>query len=103
MGKKLTSTLGDKGTAPPDHLTMNLFDAGMTILHRAGLGGLASSLRYIERAWKSDVILTEELPGEPWSNGKTPWDVSAQSITLRFGDPKRRENSCAVFSDCRSD
>ena len=88
MGKKLTSEPGAKGVESRDYLTMNLFAPGMTILHRAGLGGLASSLRYIERAWKSDVILTDELPGGPWAEGKPPWDVSAQSITLRFGDPK---------------
>ena len=60
----------------------------MTILHRAGLGGLASSLRYIERAWKSDLILQRGLPGSPWATGRPPWDVSATSITLRFGDPQ---------------
>ena len=87
-GSRLTSEPGAKGAEPPNYLTMNLFDPGMTILHRAGLGGLASSLRYIKRAWKSDVILTDELPGGPWPEGKPPWDVSAQSITLRFGDPK---------------
>src|SRR5262249_25898225 len=59
------------------------------ILHRAGLGGLACSLRYIEWASKSDVVLTEELPGGPWADSKPPWDVTTQSITLRFGEAKR--------------
>src|SRR4051794_6872186 len=92
MGKKLTSKPGAKNVEPPAYLTMNLFGPGMTILHRAGLGGLASSLRYIKRAWQSDVILNEELPGGPWAEGKPHWDVSAQSITLRFGDPKEARN-----------
>ncbi len=40
----------DEGLAS---LTMGLFAPGMTILHRAGLGGLAATLRSIERNVKS--------------------------------------------------
>jgi CRISPR-associated protein Cas8a1/Csx13 len=87
MGKKQMSKTA-KVVEPPGSLTMSLFAPGMTMLHRAGLGGLASSLRYIERAWLNDVILTEELPGGPWVNGNPPWEVTPRSITLRFGDPK---------------
>src|SRR6516164_6113541 len=88
MGEKLKSDRVDKRTAPRDCITMYSFAPRMTILHRAGLGGAVSSLRYIERAWKSDVSLPEELPGGSWVDDKRPWDVSSQSVTLRFGDPK---------------
>ena len=39
----------DKTTDEPTSLTLDLFAPGMTMLHRAGLGGLACSLRAMER------------------------------------------------------
>ena len=35
--------------AAPDQLTMTLFAPGMTALHRAGLGGLACTLKAMEQ------------------------------------------------------
>lgn len=58
---------------PPDHLTMHLFAPGMSLMHRAGLGGLACTLRAMEA----------EFP-----DGNYPWDVQPHAITLRFGKPE---------------
>lgn len=68
----------------PDHLTMRLFAPGMTLLHRAGLGGLACTLKYIEQAREQGTLTDEEIPGEPWVEGP-PWIIDEQSVTLRFG------------------
>jgi len=73
---------------PPSSLTMSLFAPGMTILHRAGLGGLACTLKYIERAYNMGIVLEEELPGD-WSEGRPPWEITEQSVTLHFGEPEK--------------
>ena len=73
---------------PPSSLTMSLFTPGMTILHRAGLGGLACTLKYIERAYKMGIVLEEELPGD-WSEGRPPWEITEQTVTLHFGEPEK--------------
>ncbi|MCZ2342353.1 MAG: type I-MYXAN CRISPR-associated Cas8a1/Cmx1 [Bacteroidales bacterium] len=59
--------------SPPDHLTMHLFAPGMSLMHRAGLGGLACTLRAMEA----------EFP-----DGNYPWEVQPHAITLRFGKPE---------------
>jgi CRISPR-associated protein Cas8a1/Csx13 len=66
---------------------MRLFAPGMTLLHRAGLGGLACTLRYIERAQRSCALAEEDLPGAPWPGGP-PWNIDEHSITLSFGQPQ---------------
>ena len=74
----------EKQTRPlPSSLTMNLFGPGMTSMHRAGLGGLACSLRYIED--QAGSIPEEQLPGGQWEDGKPPWCVDSDQITLEFG------------------
>ncbi len=70
---------------PPSQLAMSLFTPGMTVLHRAGLGGLACTLRYIERAYRIGALLDDEVPGGPWDNGLPPWSVDDHSVTLDFG------------------
>ena len=77
-----------KEAEDPDHLTMRLFDPGMTAMHRAGLGGLASTLRYIEQAYQQGRIQAHEAPGGPWDEDRPPWVVETDSITLRFGRPE---------------
>lgn len=77
-----------KKPAPPATLTMNLFGPGMTILHRAGLGGLACTLKYIERAWRAGILLDADVPGEPWKNDLPPWSIDAHSVTLDFASPE---------------
>src|SRR5205807_1116794 len=74
--------------APPDHLTMNLFAPGMSALHRAGLGGLACTLRALERQHKAGLLRAEKLPG-PLVDGKYPWHIDEQSVTLKFGKPEK--------------
>lgn len=72
--------------AAPDRLTMNLFAPGMTALHRAGLGGLACTLKAIER--HHDLGMPDDkLPGEI-IDGEYPWEVDEQSVALRFGKPE---------------
>ena len=69
----------------PVTLTMQLFGPGMSLLHRAGLGGLACSLKYIERAYDSGDISDDEVPGGPWAGGHPPWTIEPSSITLSIG------------------
>lgn len=71
----------------PVSLTMNLFAPGMSPLHRAGLGGLAATLNYIEYAWQRGILLEDQLPGSPWQNGP-PWVIEPTRLTLQFGAPE---------------
>ncbi|MGD9714902.1 MAG: type I-MYXAN CRISPR-associated Cas8a1/Cmx1, partial [Thermomicrobiales bacterium] len=73
---------------PPSSLTMRLHAPGMTILHRAGLGGLACTLRYIERAFAMGALLDDELPGTWSDTGEPPWTITPHEITLNFGTPE---------------
>ncbi|MCI0335618.1 MAG: type I-MYXAN CRISPR-associated Cas8a1/Cmx1 [Planctomycetes bacterium] len=82
---KPKSTKRAKAATGPDHLTMRLFAPGMTALHRAGLGGLACTLKYIERAYQQGALDDDEVPGGPWVDGKPPWEIEADQVTLRFG------------------
>jgi CRISPR-associated protein Cas8a1/Csx13 len=73
--------------ARPSTLTMQLFGAGMSAMHRAGLGGLACSLRYIED--NASSLGDSNLPGGPWLNDTPPWNIQADRITLDFGEPQK--------------
>lgn len=55
-----------------ESLTCDLFAPGMTPLHRAGLGGLASTLRWIERK----VPAAERPPGQ--------WTIDERSVILTW-------------------
>lgn len=72
---------------PPDHLTMGLFAPGMTALHRAGLGGLACTLSAMERQFNNGLLAKAKLPA-PFADGKPPWEIDEDSITLHFGKPE---------------
>ncbi len=72
---------------PPDHLTMSLFAPGMSALHRAGLGGLACTLKAMERQLKDGLLAKSKLPA-PFSDGTPPWEIDEQSITLKFATPE---------------
>jgi CRISPR-associated protein Cas8a1/Csx13 len=67
---------------------MQLFAPGMSALHRAGLGGLASTLKAIERRHARGQIPDAKLPG-PLVGGNPPWVIEPTSVTLRFGKPER--------------
>lgn len=66
-------------------LTLRLFNPGMSPIHRAGLGGLASTLKYIEKAFGNGDLRDEDVPGAPWKNGKPPWKINEREITLDLG------------------
>jgi len=67
---------------------MRLYAPGMSVLHRAGLGGLAATLKYIERAYDEGMIDEEDLPGWPWQKDQPPWSIKPLEITLDFGQPE---------------
>jgi CRISPR-associated protein Cas8a1/Csx13 len=71
----------------PDHLTMRLTAPGMSPLHRAGLGGLACTLRAMEREHEAGRLAKAKLPA-PFRDGPPPWEIDAGSVTLRFGRPE---------------
>ena len=60
-----------------DELTIDLFEPGMSPLHRAGLGGLACTLRWIEET------------GEPIERPPGSWTVDDRAVTLRWGAARR--------------
>ena len=72
----------------PDHLTMQLFAPGMSLLHRAGLGGLACTLKAIECEYEAGRLPAAKLPA-PLDGDIPPWEIHDQSLTLRFGKPQR--------------
>ena len=71
----------------PDHLTMNLFAPGMTALHRAGLGGLACTLKAMERQYEAGLLRKDKLPA-PLDHDALPWVIGEQTVTLRFEKPE---------------
>src|SRR5439155_10507267 len=71
----------------PDHLTMNLFAPGMSAMHRAGLGGLACTLKAMENQYRDGRLSEAKLPAS-FNDGKPPWEMESQSITLQFGKPE---------------
>ncbi len=75
-------------TAAPDRLTMKLFGPGMSALHRAGLGGLACTLKAMERQVESGQLAKSKLPA-PFVDGQAPWEIDEYSVTLKFGKPER--------------
>jgi CRISPR-associated protein Cas8a1/Csx13 len=80
MAKKLKS-------GGPDHLTMQLFGPGMSAIHRAGLGGLACTLKSLERQFQSGSVPKSRFPG-PVEDGAPPWSIDEQTVKLRFGKPE---------------
>src|SRR5947209_5954786 len=69
-----------------DQLVMNLFAPGMTALHRAGLGGLACTLKAMERQYECGLLNVGKVPA-PFSGGAPPWEITERTVTLRFGKP----------------
>ena len=73
--------------AAPDQLTMTLFAPGMTALHRAGLGGLTCTLKAMEQQYEGGLLRADTLPGQVL-DGIYPWDITDDSVTLKFGRPE---------------
>jgi len=67
---------------------MSLFERGMSPLHRAGLGGLACTLKYIEREVRAGRLEASKVPGGPWPTEQPPWEIEQRSATLHFGQPE---------------
>ncbi|MBN2130109.1 MAG: type I-MYXAN CRISPR-associated Cas8a1/Cmx1 [Sedimentisphaerales bacterium] len=82
------SSVKSSCAAAPDTLTIRLYGPGMTMLHRAGLGGLACTLRYIEKAYREGKLCDDDVPGAPWSNVSPPWTVESGEVRLAFGSPQ---------------
>jgi len=61
-----------------EELTCDLFAPGMTPLHRAGLGGLASTLRWIERK-----VPSEQRPAGQWTIDERAVTFFWESDTIR--------------------
>ena len=57
-----------------ESLTCDLFAPGMTPLHRAGLGGLVSTLRWIDKSLPD----AERLPGQ--------WNIDERCVTLTWDE-----------------
>jgi len=72
----------------PDHLKMELFAPGMSALHRAGLGGLACTLKAMERQFANGQLAKSKLPA-PFIEGRPPWEIDEHSVTLKFGKPEQ--------------
>jgi CRISPR-associated protein Cas8a1/Csx13 len=75
----------------PDHLTMNLFAPGMSPLHRAGLGGLACTLKAMERQYEAGLLSAERLPA-PFKEASAPWVIEEHGLRLDFGTPENAAN-----------
>jgi CRISPR-associated protein Cas8a1/Csx13 len=88
MAKRMTKPM--PASAPSNtRLTIPLFGPGMSVLHRAGLGGLACSLRAVEREFQAGRWPEEDLPGGPWADQHPPWALNPQELTIDFGEPQK--------------
>lgn len=89
----------------PDHLTMKLFAPGMSLLHRAGLGGLACTLKAIEEKVRNGLP-KNRTPGT-FDGADPPWEIGEQEVTLSFGKPEKAEEFLkrlfAIAFDVRKD
>jgi CRISPR-associated protein Cas8a1/Csx13 len=67
---------------------MKLYAPGMSAIHRAGLGGLACTLKALAREVESGTTSKARQPG-PFVDGVPPWNVREDSVVLRFGKAER--------------
>lgn len=74
-------------TAPSDHLEIGLFDPEMDLLLRAGIGGLATTLRWIERSIQRDQYDEHVIP-DSWVAEGVPWELTSSKIRFRFDTPE---------------
>ncbi|MBA2227425.1 MAG: type I-MYXAN CRISPR-associated Cas8a1/Cmx1 [Thermogemmata sp.] len=73
--------------AAPDDLILHLFAPGMSLMHRAGLGGLACTLDVLRQRYDKGLLTDAEV--RPLIlDGQPQWDIEEQQITLRFGTPE---------------
>ena len=86
MAKRVTGKSPAVATAGPAELTIELFAPGMSAMHRAGLGGLACTLKALEKHHQAGILREELLPG-PFINGEYPWRIESHNVVLNFGSP----------------
>ncbi len=73
---------------PETQLTLDLFAPGMTMMHRAGLGGLVCSLKAMERDVQNKQYMGD-TPGGKWSaQNPPPWTIDETRVTLNIGKPE---------------
>jgi CRISPR-associated protein Cas8a1/Csx13 len=63
----------------------------MSLLHRAGLGGLACTLKAIERQHETGLLSAAKLPAQ-FVDGQPPWEIDADTVTLKIGKPENAAN-----------
>lgn len=88
MGRLKPKPVKPAPPAAPDHLTLRLFAPGMSPLHRAGLGGLACTLAALEQMHRDGRLRDDHRPA-PFVDGRPPWDIAEQTVTLHFGEPEQ--------------
>lgn len=79
-----------KSASPaPQDILLRLDAPGMTPLHRAGLGGLAATLRYADVKRRQIEEDEEDMPEilAPLLTPEFTWNVESKSIRLNFGSP----------------
>lgn len=96
--KTKTASTTTKAPVFPAELVLRLHHPGMTQMHRAGLGGLAASLKALERDVKN--LTPDKIPAHPWPDDKPPWTIEPHQITLRLGgtDETAREFLKRLFA-----
>lgn len=74
-------------SAAPSQVAFDLYAPGMTPLHRAGLGGLAATLRALERRVRLGLLPTDRVPGDWDGSGNAPWSYDDRTLTLDWSEP----------------
>ena len=77
--------------ARPCELVLPLNGLGMGPLHRAGLGGLASTLDWIRRERQAGRLSANQVPGGDL-NQSLPWRIESDSVTLVIGKEDQAED-----------
>ena len=65
----------------------SLATPGMSAIHRAGLGGLACTLDWIERQHQDGRLRKKEIPGWPWNDDAPPWEITPTSVVVELSNP----------------
>jgi CRISPR-associated protein Cas8a1/Csx13 len=88
MAKVKKLPLSKEKHPAPSRLEMRLFAPGMSLLHRAGLGGLACTLKKMQQQYEEGLLSEAQLPA-PFVDGQPPWQIDEQTVTLNFGQPEK--------------
>jgi CRISPR-associated protein Cas8a1/Csx13 len=90
MAKKIST----KKASAPTHLTLRLNAPGMTPMHRAGLGGLAATLRNLEFRHEQQNLHKQQnlhrslFTDNPLWHDEFSWKITPTEVTLNFGKPE---------------